>query len=209
MGAKGVALQTSPATCRYPGVMRFYPGPPEKGGLELSPTRNQTRTEPEFEFSAKRRWSVSSPQLRLRPFDHHIPASRTGGLVKRGRIGRVKESREREKRGERSIKSLVLYRSWHSGQLSSSGDQGQKGPSCSCWVWSIGRQAGPWAPQVVRVSVAVKKSPRQTRHLLQEGGLLPGLETGLSSNTRKWIVQGDIRADKARYFIGKGHPGGE
>ena len=52
-GAKGVALQTSPATCRYPGVMRFYPGPPEKGGLELSPTRNQTRPEPEFEFSAK------------------------------------------------------------------------------------------------------------------------------------------------------------
>ena len=41
MGAKGVALQTSPATCRYPGVMRFYSGPPEKGGLELSPTRTR------------------------------------------------------------------------------------------------------------------------------------------------------------------------
>ena len=54
-GAKGVALQTSPATCRYPGVMGLYPGPPEKGGLELGPTRNQTRLEPEFEFSAKRR----------------------------------------------------------------------------------------------------------------------------------------------------------
>ena len=33
----------------------FHPGPPEKGGLELGPTRNQTRTEPEFEFSTKRR----------------------------------------------------------------------------------------------------------------------------------------------------------
>ena len=54
-GAKGVALQTSPDTCRYPGVMGLYPGPPEKGGLELSPTRNQIRPEPEFEFSAKRR----------------------------------------------------------------------------------------------------------------------------------------------------------
>jgi len=54
-GAKGVALQTSPATCRYPGIMGLYPGPPEKGGLELGPTRNQTRPEPEFEFSAKRR----------------------------------------------------------------------------------------------------------------------------------------------------------
>ena len=54
-GGKGVALQTSPATYRYPGVLGLYPGPPEKGGLELSPTRNQIRPEPEFEFSAKRR----------------------------------------------------------------------------------------------------------------------------------------------------------
>ena len=54
-GAKGVALQTSPATCRYPGIMGLFPGPPEKGGLELGPARNQTRPEPEFEFSAKRR----------------------------------------------------------------------------------------------------------------------------------------------------------
>ena len=65
-GGKGVALQTSLATYRYPGVMGLFPGPPEKGGLELGPTRNQTRPESEFEFSAKRRWSVSNPQLRLR-----------------------------------------------------------------------------------------------------------------------------------------------
>ena len=52
---KGVALQMSPATYRYPGVMGLFPGPLEKGGLELGPTRNQTRPEPEFEFSAKRR----------------------------------------------------------------------------------------------------------------------------------------------------------
>ena len=45
--------------------------------------------------------------------------------------------------------------------------------------------------------------------LLQEGGPLPGPETGLLSNTWKWIVQGDTCADKARDFIGKGHPGGE
>ena len=54
-GAKGVALQTSPATYRYPGIMGLFPGPPEKGGLELGPARNQTRPEPEFEFCAKRR----------------------------------------------------------------------------------------------------------------------------------------------------------
>ena len=95
-GAKGVAWQTTSATCRYPGIMGLYPGPPEKGRLELDPTRNQTKPEPEFEFSAKRRWSVSNPQLRLRPFDQ-IPAFRTGGLEKRGRIGRVKERKERGK----------------------------------------------------------------------------------------------------------------
>ena len=45
--------------------------------------------------------------------------------------------------------------------------------------------------------------------LLQEGGPLPGPETGLLSNTQKWIVQGDTSADKARDFTGKGRPGGE
>ena len=44
---------------------------------------------------------------------------------------------------------------------------------------------------------------------LQEGGPLPGPETGLLSNTRKWIVWGDTCADKSRGFIGKGHPGRE
>ena len=60
-GAKGMALQMSPATYRCPGIMGLFPGPPEKGGLELGPTRNQTRPEPEFEFSVK-----TNPQLRLR-----------------------------------------------------------------------------------------------------------------------------------------------
>ena len=35
-GAKGVALQTSPATYRCPGVLGLFPEPPEKGGLELA-----------------------------------------------------------------------------------------------------------------------------------------------------------------------------
>ena len=65
-GVKGVALHTSPVTYRHLGDMGRFPGPPEKGGLEFGPTRNQTRPEPEFEFSAKRRWPVSNPQLRLR-----------------------------------------------------------------------------------------------------------------------------------------------
>ena len=45
--------------------------------------------------------------------------------------------------------------------------------------------------------------------VLQEGGPLPGPKTGLLSNTQKRIVRGDACTDKARDFIGKGHPGGE
>ena len=37
----------------------------------------------------------------------------------------------------------------------------------------------------------------------------PGPERGLLSNTRKWTVRGDTRADNARDFTGKGHPGWE
>ena len=45
--------------------------------------------------------------------------------------------------------------------------------------------------------------------MLQEGGPLPESESGLLSNTQKWIVWGDTGDDKAREFIGKGCPGGE
>ena len=45
--------------------------------------------------------------------------------------------------------------------------------------------------------------------LLQEGGPPPGPETGLLSNTRKWIAWGDTCAHKARDFIGKRRLGGE
>ena len=106
---------------------------------------------------------------------------------------------------------VMRHRSGHSGQLSASGgDQGQKGPSCGRWVQSIGRQAGPWVPRVVRMSVSAKKSPARVAICCRKGDWpLPGPEAGLLSNTRKWIGRGDTCADKARDFIGKGHPGGE
>ena len=55
-----MALQTSPTTYRYPGVMGLSSGPPEKGGLELGPTRNQTRPEPEFEFPLETSLNISA-----------------------------------------------------------------------------------------------------------------------------------------------------
>ena len=47
-------------------------------------------------------------------------------------------------------------------------------------------------------------SPGHLPDLLQEGGPLPGPESGLLSNTRKWIVRGDTCADEGRDYIGKG-----
>ena len=45
--------------------------------------------------------------------------------------------------------------------------------------------------------------------LLQKGGPLPGIESGLLSKNQKWIVWGVTHAAKPTDFIGKGHPGGE
>ena len=44
-GAKGMALQTSFASCKYPDITGLYPETPVKGGLVLGPIRNQTRSE--------------------------------------------------------------------------------------------------------------------------------------------------------------------
>ena len=62
----------------------------------------------------------------------------------------------------------------------------------------------PWGSKVlggscvesIRVSVAGR-------------GPLPRPESGLLSNTWKWIVQGDIHTDKAKDFIGKWYSGRE
>ena len=73
-----------------------------------------------------------------------------------------------------------------------------------------GPLAGKLAPEYPEWSgCQSQQSPRQSRHLLQEGGPLPGPKTGLLSNIQKQIVQGGTCADKARDFIGKGHLGGE
>ena len=81
-----------------------------------------------------------------------------------------------------------------------------------CWmnVW-----VSEWISQLPVVNVS---RDAVSRHwgwvifpmvVLQEGGPFSGPETGLLSNTQKWIVQGDTRADKARDFTGKGHLGRE
>ena len=47
----------SDISCRYPGIKGFYPEPPREGKTGIRPYQkpDQNRTEPEFEFPAKRR----------------------------------------------------------------------------------------------------------------------------------------------------------
>ena len=188
--------------------MGLYPGFPEKGGLELGPTRNLPRTEPEFEFSAKWRWSVSNPQLRLRPLDQ-IPVSRTSGLEKRGKIRRIKERKERGQGREvnKISYSLLVGALWPVVRIRRRpGTKGSHLQSLGLVHWQASWLLS--TPSGQDISRREEES-HQSCHLLQEGGPLPGPETRLLSNTWKWIVRGDICADKARDFIGKGHLSGE
>ena len=135
-GQKG-ALQTSPATCRHPGVTGLFPGLPEKGGLELGPTRNQTRI----------RVLCQEEVISLQP-SAQAEALRPDSCVQdRGtrKPGGWEGLRRGRREGRREVSKVSRSSPvGHSGQLSASGgDQGQKGPSCGRWVWSVARQAGP------------------------------------------------------------------
>ena len=194
-GAKGVALQTSPATCRHPGITGLFPGLPEKGGLELGPTRNQTR---KFEFSSKRSWSVSNPQLKLRPFDQ-IPASRTRGLEK-WEGGEGLRRGQREGRGEvnKVSCSLPVGALWPVVRVRRRpGTKGAQLRPLGLVHWQASWPLSTPSGQDVSLS---EEEPHQSRHLLQEGGPLPGPETGLLSNTQKWIVRGDTCWQSKRLY---------
>ena len=87
-GARGVALRTSPATCRHPGVTGLFPGLPENGGLELSPTGIRVLCQEEVVILQS-----SAQAEALRP-DSCV---QDRGTRKTGRIGRAKEGTERGK----------------------------------------------------------------------------------------------------------------
>ena len=76
------------------------------------------------------------------------------------------------------------------------------------WCWRRLLRV-PWTARRSSQSILKEIIPEYLLEVLQEGGLFPGPQIGLLSNTWKWIVQGDTCAEKARDFIGKGHPGGE
>ena len=112
---------------------------------------------------------------------------------------------DREGRGERSIKFLISYRSGHSGQLSASGgDQGQKDPSLGRWVWSIGRQAGPWVPRVVRMSVSVKKNPTRVTICCRKRDPFQGPKLGSCLTLRNELSKETHVLTKQEILLGKG-----
>ena len=72
---------------------------------------------------------------------------------------------------------------------------------------------------VIQYQKSLLWNPREIfllMNLLQEGGSLPGPETGLLSNTQKWIVRGDTCWQSKRFYwerapgwraVGSGNPG--
>ena len=130
--------------------------------------------------------AVSNPQLRLRAFNQ-IPASSTRGLQKRGRIGKVKERKERANGREVNKVSCSLT-GW--GTLASCLSWKEIGenlvPVAATGMGLVHQQAS-WSlsiPSGQDVSCS-KEEFCQSSHLLQEGGPFPGPKTGLWSNTQK------------------------
>ena len=65
------------------------------------------------------------------------------------------------------------------------------------WCWRRLLKV-PWNARRSNQSILKEINLEYSLEVLQEGGPLPGPETGLLSNTQKWIVRRDICADKAR-----------
>ena len=62
----------------------------------------------------------------------------------------------------------------------------------------------PWNARRSNQSILKEINLEYSLEVLQEGGPLPGPETGLLSNTQKWIVRGVTCADKQEILSGKG-----
>ena len=187
-------------------TLGLYPGtlPSREGSTGTQPYQkpSQTRTEPKWVHCQKEVISLqfSAQAEAVRP-DSYIQDQ---GTRKRGRRGRIKERKER-RMGREVNKASCSWPGW--GTLA----------SCLCQeetkdkrVPAVATGSGPLVAKLVPEWSGCQsqwRRVRQSLHLLQEGGHLPGPETRLLFNTWKWTIWGDKRADKARDFIGKGCSG--
>ena len=71
------------------------------------------------------------------------------------------------------------------------------------WCWRRFLKV-PWKARRSNQSILKEINLEYSLEVLQEGGPLPGPETGLLSNTQKWIVRGVTCADKQEILSGKG-----
>ena len=128
------------------------------------------------------------------------------GIRKMGRIGRAKERKERGKGREVNKVSLPVGALWPVVHVRRRpGTRGSQLRPLGLVHWQASWPLSTPSGQDVSLS---KEESHQSRHLLQEGGPLPGPETGLLSNTRKWIVRGNTCWQSKRFYW-EGHPGGE
>ena len=75
----------------------------------------------------------------------------------------------------------------------------------SCFLSAL-PLASPPSDAFALLSVHFPEDPTQCSCGCRKWGPLPGPESGLLSNTQKWIVWRDTHVDKARDFIGKWAP---
>ena len=195
-----MALQTSPATCRYPGIMGLCPGPPEKGGLELGPNRNQNRTRIRVLCQEEMISLESSAQAEaLRP-DSCIQDQ---GTRKQGRIRRVKERKERGKGREvnKVSCSLPVRALWPIVRIRRRpGTKGSQLRPLGLVHWQASWPLSTPSGQDVSPS---EEESHQSRHLLQEGGPLPGPKLGSCLTLRNELSKEIHVLTKQEILLGK------
>ena len=203
-GGKMGGLTDMPCHLQIPRHYGTLPWASREGSTGTQPYQkpSQTRTEPKWVHCQKEVISLqfSAQAEAVRP-DSYIQDQ---GTRKRGRRGRIKERKER-RMGREVNKASCSWPGW--GTLA----------SCLCQeetkdkrVPAVATGSGPLVAKLVPEWSGCQsqwRRVRQSLHLLQEGGHLPGPETRLLFNTWKWTIWGDKRADKARDFIGKGCSG--
>ena len=113
-------------------------------------------------------------------------------------------TRKRERRGERSIKSIVPYRLGHSGQLSTSGgDQGQKGPVAAAGSGPLGSKLAPEYPEWSGCQ-SQRRVPTRVAICCRKGDPFQGLKLGSCLTVGNELSEETHVLTKQEIFLGKG-----
>ena len=103
------------------------------------------------------------------------------------------------------MKSLVPYQLGHSGQLSTSGgDQGQKGPSCGRWVWSIGTKLALEYPEWSGCQSQRRRVPARVAICCRKGDPFQGPKLGSCLTLGNELSEETHLLTKQEILLGKG-----